>query len=277
MTGRFSRVSGAISLFASVALCTATAAAHISVDQGGTHKSRYGDGNLKDGPCGMAGGTRSNNVYTYAPGATVPVSIVEFIPHPSYFRISFDNDGDDGFVPPASIEPIDPMRPCPFNAADKCGAPDYYNSPTVLPMMDDLNPHLSAPFGQKYTWNVKLPDVECDNCTLQIIQVMEDTVHGAYNPVKGDPNDNPYIADIYYQCIDLVLQKGADTGIGIWDAGAEPSADSGAPKSSGDSHSKAAAAASDSGCTLSRRNPARPASAAFVALALVALASRKRR
>jgi MYXO-CTERM domain-containing protein len=213
----------------------------------------------------------------------VPVSIVEFIPHPSYFRIAFDNDGDDGFVPPASIKPIDPMRPCPFNAADKCGAPDYYNSPTVLPNMDDLDPHLTASFGQKYTWNVQMPNVECDNCTLQIIQVMEDTVHGAYNPVKGDPNDNPYIPDIYYQCIDLVLQKGADTGLGIADAGAAPSADAGAGSGSGggpatssnDSHGKSAA--SDSGCTLSRRSAPAPVSAAFAALALALLASRRRR
>jgi MYXO-CTERM domain-containing protein len=277
MSRRFSRVLGAISLSAATALCAATAAAHISLDQGGTHKSRYGDNDLKEGPCGMAGGGRSANVYTYAPGATVPVTIVEFIPHPSYFRIAFDDDGDDGFVPPASIEPIDPMRACPFNAADKCGAPDYYNSPTVLPDMDDLNPHASASFGQKYTWNVKLPHVECDNCTLQIIQVMEDTIHGAYNPVKGDPNDNPYVDDIYYQCIDLVLQKGADPGMGIWDDGSGSPADAGdAPKSSGDNHGKAAAP-SDSGCTLSRRSPATPSSAALVALALVALASRRRR
>src|SRR5579871_4554518 len=100
MNRRLSRVLSAISVSAATALCAATAAAHISLDQGGTHKSRYGDNFLKDGPCGMAGGTRGTNVYTYAPGATVPVSIVEFIPHPSYFRVAFDNDGDDGFVPP---------------------------------------------------------------------------------------------------------------------------------------------------------------------------------
>jgi hypothetical protein len=258
------------------ALCAATAAAHISLDQGGTHKSRYGDMYLKDGPCGMMDGTRSTNVYTYAPGATVPVTIVEFIPHPSYFRIAFDDDGDDGFVPPASIEPIDPMRACPFNAADECGAPDYYNSPTVLPMMDDLDPHASAPFGQKYTWNVKLPHVECDNCTLQIIQVMEDTIHGAYNPIKGDPNDNPYVDDIYYQCIDLVLQKGADPGMGIWDDGAGSSADAGeAPKSSGDSHGKAEPA--DSGCSMSPRSASSSTSSAVAAFALLAFACRRRR
>ncbi|HEX7671901.1 MAG TPA: SCE4755 family polysaccharide monooxygenase-like protein [Polyangiaceae bacterium] len=190
-------------------LQSGVAGAHISLEQGGTQKSRDGDANLKEGPCGKAGSTRGTNIYTYAPGETVEVKIMETVPHPSYFRIAFDKDGDDGFIEPKSIKPIDPARPCPFNAADKCGTTDadndFYNSPEVL--MDNLDPHLSNnKFGNPYSWQVTMPNVTCDNCTLQVIQVMEDTVHGAYNPVKGDPADPNYVADIYHQCIDLVLE-----------------------------------------------------------------------
>src|SRR5689334_16166220 len=97
-----------------VALVTPSLAwAHISLEQGGTHLSRYGDSEIKDGPCGRAGGTRGTHVYTYQPGATITVSLVEYIPHPSYFRFAFDDDGDDAFKEPASILPIDPQRPCP--------------------------------------------------------------------------------------------------------------------------------------------------------------------
>jgi hypothetical protein len=191
----------------------ATASAHISLEQGGTHKSRYGDANLKDGPCGLAGGTRGTNVYTYAPGETITVKLVETIPHPSYFRFAFDANGDGDFKEPASIKPIDPTRPCPINPGDKCGSSDFNNSPTVL--MDNLNPHLAGQAGPNYSWQVTLPDVECDNCTLQVIQVMEDNFfHGDFNPVQGDPNDNPYIPDIYHQCIDLVLTRNAPAGAG---------------------------------------------------------------
>ena len=180
--------------------------AHLSLEQGGTHMSRYGDGEIKDGPCGRDGGTRGEHVYTYEPGATITVTVNEFIPHPGYFRIAFDADGDDDFVDPASIDPIDPQRACPYDANDKCGESDFYNNDSVL--MDNLDPHLSD--GQKsYTWQVKLPDVECDNCTLQIIQVMEDTVHGPYAP-KGAANEIFYIEDIYHTCIDLELKAGAD-------------------------------------------------------------------
>ena len=189
---------------ASAALFTPSVAdAHISFEAAGVHLSRYGDGEIKDGPCGRAGGTRGEHVYTYEPGQTITISTVEFIPHPGYFRIAFDADGDDDFMEPRSIKPVDPNRKCPYDANDKCGASDFYNTPAVL--MDNLDPHLAGA-KKTYTWQVKLPDIECDNCTLQLIQVMEDTVHGPYSP-KGASNEAFYVEDIYHQCLDIVLKK----------------------------------------------------------------------
>ena len=207
------RITASAALLAALFIA-ASASAHISIDQGGTHKSRYGDGtDLKHSPCGVAGGTRSTNVYTYAPGETITLSIVETISHPSYFRIGFDNDGDDGFIDPASIKPIDPTRPCPIDPGDKCGSSDFYNDSAVLPGMDDLNPHLAGASGAKYTWQVTLPNIECDNCTLQVIQVMEDNLfHGDYNPNLSDPADATHIPDIYHQCVDLVLKGNGASG-----------------------------------------------------------------
>ena len=189
-------------------LLTRPASAHISLEQAGTHKSRYGDGELKSGPCGKAGGTRGTNLYTYAPGQKITVSLIEYIAHPGYFRFAFDNDGDDAFIEPASILPIDPARKCPTGPGDHCGASDFYNSPAVLPGMDNLNPHITAAPFMKYTWEVALPDVECTNCTLQVIQVMEDDLaHGPYDPAPGVG-----VADIYHQCIDIVLKRPASDG-----------------------------------------------------------------
>ena len=187
----------------------APALAHISLEQAGTHKSRYGDTELKAGPCGLEGGKRGTHVYTYEPGQTITVSVKEYVSHPSYFRIAFDADGDDDFKPPASIKPIDPARMCPDGPGDHCGTSDFYNSPAVLPGMDNLDPHLATPgAGTRFTWKVTLPDVECLNCTLQLIQVMEDDgPHGPYDPAPGVG-----IADVYYQCIDLVLKRSADGG-----------------------------------------------------------------
>jgi MYXO-CTERM domain-containing protein len=232
----------------------ASASAHISLDQATTHKSRYGDAYQKEAPCGKAGGTRGTNVYNYKGGETITVEFKEFIPHPSYFRFAFDQDGDDDFVSPASLKPIDPARPCPFNPADKCDKSDFYNSPTVLPMMDNLAPHLASEAKQTNSFQVTLPNVDCDNCTLQLIQVMDDVIHGAYNPTPGDPADNPYIADVYYQCIDLTVAKQATAGGG---SGSPPAED-------------------DGGCSVSSRQ-ASGAAGLLVALGLVGLLGVRRR
>jgi hypothetical protein len=245
-------ILGVVSFALALVAMTRPASAHISLEAGGTHNSRYGDGFLKDGPCGKAGGTRGTNIYTYAPGQTITVSLRETIPHPSYFRFAFDNDGDDAFIEPASILPIDPARKCPDGPGDHCGASDFYNSPAVLPNMDNLNPHLTASLNMPYTWQVTLPDVECTNCTLQVIQVMEDDgAHGPYDPTPGVG-----VEDIYHQCIDIVLKRSPDGGTGSTDAGTggdartvdagtsdAPRTDAGAPRDGGSAGSGGTAGA----------------------------------
>jgi hypothetical protein len=229
-----------------------SAHAHISLEMGGTHKSRYGDSELKDGVCGRANGKRGTNIYMYEPGQTIMVKLVEYIGHPSYFRWAFDSDGDDGFKDPASITPIDPTRGCPATslsgdaaARDQCKMDDFYNTPEVLPMMDDLLPHADSPSGMMREFMVKLPDVECDNCTLQVIQVMEDPIHGPYNLMVSGIGD---AEDLYHQCIDLVLKRGAGSAGSGASAGATGSAGSSAAGSSA-AGSRAAGSSGASGAT----------------------------
>ena len=180
---------------------TTSALGHISLDDGGTHLSRYGGGHgqIKQGPCGLTDGERGDNIYTYKPGETITVKVREYIPHPGYFRIAFDEDGDDDFLNPQTIDPSNINRKCMDDPRDRCGESDFYNNHTVL--MDNLNPHKRG-LPRTYSWQVKLPDVECDNCTLQILQVMTDIypIHAPYDP-------SPTGDDLYYQCIDLVLKN----------------------------------------------------------------------
>jgi hypothetical protein len=129
---------------------------------------RYAD--QKVGPCGRLNGARSTNVATFRPGETITITWRETIDHPGHFRISFDADGDDDFVDPASYD-------------------DRNTNEAVL--LDGI-PDRSG--GGEYSVQVRLPTVTCTNCTLQVIQVMTDKP--------------PYVAgsnDIYYQCADLVL------------------------------------------------------------------------
>jgi hypothetical protein len=190
----------------SSALLTNTARAHINMY--GPLQGRGGD--QKAGPCeGKPRG--SGPVYTFEPGATITIGVDETIAHDGYFRIAFDDDGEDDFVDPRSIDPINPNRygpgkKCEGTAADRCGASDFCNvvskdgGPTVL--WDNLDPHVPGNIlnRKQWTWTIQLPNVECDNCTLQILQVMED-------PPGHGPFDGK--SDLYYRCVDIVLKRGA--------------------------------------------------------------------
>ena len=239
------------------AFSAASASAHISLDQAGTHKSRYGD-EQKVAPCGRANGTRGENVYTYTPGETITVTFKEYIPHPGYYRFAFDDDGDNDFVDPVSIKPVDPARPCPLNATDQCGESDFYNNATVLPGMDDLEPHLAGASKGTYSFEVKLPNVQGENCTLQLIQVMDDTIHGAYNT---DPTEGS-LPDVYHQCIDLKLVGAVGTG--------------GAGGSGGSGAAAPPPAEDDDGCSVSSGRSS-GAAGFLVALGLGLIAFRRRR
>jgi hypothetical protein len=189
---------------------------HAHIDMLGTLQGRNGD--QKAGPC--EGMPRGSKVYVFEPGAVITLGVTESVAHPSYFRIAFDNDGEDAFKEPASIKPIDTKRACPYQGSsnDKCTASDFCNvssatgGATVL--YDNIDPHLGDALDfistrKTFTWQVKLPDVECTNCTLQILQVMEDTVHGPYCP-EGQCNEGSnYVEDLYHRCVDIQLKRGA--------------------------------------------------------------------
>jgi hypothetical protein len=125
---------------------------------------------MKDGPCGDGPHVRGTDVATFEPGQTITVKWHETIGHQSTYRISFDDDGDDSFEDPETTT-------------------DYYTNETVL--LDEI---ADVPGNGEYAVEVTLPDIECDNCTLQVIQLMLDK-----------PPYVPGTNDIYYQCADVAL------------------------------------------------------------------------
>jgi hypothetical protein len=172
--------------------------AHLALDQ---PESRYGPNTLKDGPCGRIDGERSGNVTVLEPGATIEVVFREYINHPGHFRIAFDADGDDDFRDP----------PCLSHCESRTDA-----SPPVFGEYSDATVLLDAipdTQGGESRITVTLPDVECERCTLQVIQVMYDK-----RPITSPGND------LYYQCADLVLRRAAT---GESDAGPETGPETG--------------------------------------------------
>jgi hypothetical protein len=160
-----------------IASLPATALAHLTVDY---PVARYPAVEQKAEPCGRAGGTRSQNVTTFAPGETITIELRETINHPSHFRVSFDDDGDDDFCYPASTT-------------------DFYTCPSVF--LDNIADDPAAAQTIEFTF----PDIECDNCTLQVVQVMYDKTPPACTPGPSCQwGDN----DLYFNCSDIVLAAG---------------------------------------------------------------------
>jgi hypothetical protein len=169
--------------------------------------------NQKTGPCGqVANGRNAERVTTYAPGQTITIRVNEETNHDSYIRVALDLDGDDDFE---LREPVAPATSFPPETQEVAEAAEE--------ALD--NEHLLSVYRESNTMNgfvheieVTLPNETCDDCTLQVIQLM-------YN--------SPQI--YYFQCADLVIAEGgagaSDAGVGEGgsNAGGAGSGSGGAP------------------------------------------------
>ena len=147
---------------------------------------------IKTRPCGSAGSTRGANVVVLAPGAMLEVRWTETVNHPGHYRISFDPDGQDFTIPLS-----------------------YTDTTQSNNVVMDLIPDRSG-MQLQYTQMIRLPDRTCENCTLQVIQMMTDK-----QPYTPDASSD----DIYFQCADIALRApggvdaGTDAPVGSPDAG----------------------------------------------------------
>ncbi len=120
----------------------------------------------KDPPCGGAG-TATGMVTAYQAGETIMITIDETVPHPGHYRVALAvND-------PSELPP----EPEVTEGDSDCGSAAIMN-PAAFPVLaDGMLVHTSA-FGEPQTFEVTLPDdIECESCTLQVLEFMSD--HGA--------------------------------------------------------------------------------------------------
>jgi hypothetical protein len=123
-------------------------------------------------PCGYNPDPGRTTALVLRPGAMVEVRWTEWINHPGHFRISFDNDGQDSFIDPASYT-------------------DFYTNAAVL--LDDIE---DANGVSEHSATITLPNVQCNNCTLQVMQVLTD---------KAPYTSGPSSDDLHRVCADLTL------------------------------------------------------------------------
>ncbi len=129
-----------------------TTQAHARWKLDGNTPPRNNSTGIKENPCGVP---RTSTPMTFEPGETIEVEWEETINHPGYFTISFSPANDEGFENFVLLDNIPEIREQEF-----------------------------------YKATITLPNMICDDCTLQLIQVML------------DQPETPY----YYSCADIVLK-----------------------------------------------------------------------
>jgi hypothetical protein len=143
----------------------------------------------KAGPCGGASadpGTPTGKVTAMRGGDTLHIKVKETIYHPGHYRVALA-------VLDRKELPADPeatTREGPRGPISVSGKIDPAPKPPVL--VDGLFIHNARPQTEWET-DVKLPNINCDKCTVQIIQFMEE--HGLNK--DGDFT--------YHHCADLKL------------------------------------------------------------------------
>lgn len=134
--------------------------AHARLKASDEIKIRSMNAGVKTGPCG--GYPRVAQPAVLTAGQSVVVHWEETIYHPGRFEFYFSDAGETQFTLLKSVE----------------------------------NNQKSQPLPHQFSTTLTIPDVTCEQCTLQMIQVMAE-----------NPNNPTY----YYSCADMQVQKGTST------------------------------------------------------------------
>lgn len=133
----------------------------------------------KAGPCGGSNtdwGKPSDAVTRVTGGQLLHLKLQETIYHPGHYRVALAVNSRTELPPDpeATTRPTD-RGPWSVSAA-------IQNPPAIPVLADGLFVHNMRPEGQAPPWeaDVRLPNITCRNCTLQVVQFMEE--HGYNNP-----------------------------------------------------------------------------------------------
>ena len=143
----------------------------------------------KLGPCGgtsASAGTPTGTVSAAVGGSKLHIKVQETIYHPGFYRVALAVKSVDEL--PA--DPVAVTRETPKGPWSISGA--IQSAPQMPVLADGLFMHKAKPV-DPYETDVLLPNINCEKCTLQIVQFMED--HG-YN------KDGGYT---YHHCADVKI------------------------------------------------------------------------
>jgi hypothetical protein len=169
----------------------ATGSAHFILMQPNSaiEENQLGDPQ-KLGPCGgtsAGAGTPTGVVTPVTGGELLHVKVHETIYHPGHFRLAL-SVLDRSELP---ADPEDITRDGPRGPLSVSAKIDPAPKPPVL--VDGLWDHHVRQAGQEFETDVKVPNINCDHCSLQVIQFMEE------HPINPDGRFT------YHHCADLKI------------------------------------------------------------------------
>jgi hypothetical protein len=239
-----------------LALLPGTASAHFNL-MSPTAADTATDGGKGAPPCGPT--SASNMVTPVQGGQELPISLAETVLHPGHYRIAL--------APTLDLIPKDPDVQTDSSARSISAAIMDPIAPPVLD--DDVFDHTSGTTPITFNTTVKLPNINCDHCTLQVIEFMAEhssNVGGGY---------------FYHHCATLAISADTSLALDSWPGIEAPAANAPGETSAGvgvsttstsaastTSPTMSTAATDGGGCSLS---PAAGRTSSFGAAALLAL------
>jgi MYXO-CTERM domain-containing protein len=151
-------------------------------------------------PCGPD--DPSDVVTNVTGGSMLQIVIDETVYHSGHYRVALSIDSRDDLPMEPVVKDAD-GNVLPPQGPGNSKSTEIMNPPVFPVLADGLFPHTAPPQGM-FMGNVMIPNVNCDRCTLQVIQFMSDDHpapyfyrHCADLKVTADPNkpmfdpDNP--------------------------------------------------------------------------------------
>ncbi len=183
------RIAAALGVGAAVLALPAVTSAHFILMQPASAivENQLGDPQ-KLGPCGGTSkdaGTPTGAVTEVKGGEMLHVHVKETIYHPGFFRIAL-SVMDRAELPGDPEDTTKDVNGKPWS--DK-GKVDPSPKPPVL--VDGIWEHHERKPAEEFETDVKIPNINCDHCSLQVIQFMEN------HPVNPDGRFT------YHHCADL--------------------------------------------------------------------------
>jgi hypothetical protein len=200
------RLFVALTAASAIVLLSAPAAnAHLDIDW-----PAMADVDQKAFPCGAFGQAATPAKHIFRPGQTITVRYTETIGHEGHFRVAFAPTLAD-LDAPIGCGDVRALGPDGDNAKMTILADGINLSPsandTELGCPGRVGDRI-ATSNVSYTVDVTLPDAECTDCYLQMIQFMTDKA-----PLDPDPNltaigQKPITDggnDLYFRCASVTL------------------------------------------------------------------------